>query len=554
MPKLSSIIAAAASLIARATRADILYVSPTGTNAGAGTSEAGAWRTLQYAADRARPGDTVTVLSGNYAGFDIRHGGTAASPITFLARPGATINQTIPGGRLDGINIENASYVTVDGFTLSGTGTNATSEAGIRVVGDGFDNANAFTRGVVLRNNKCDRWGVWGIFTAFTDDVLIENNECSRSYQQHGIYFSNSADRPTIRGNRVWGNAAAGIHMNGDVFTGDTSLPGVDGIITGAVVERNVIYGNGVGSAITPGGGAAINGDGLQSSVIRNNLLYDNHASGITLFRQDGGGPSSGNVVANNTAINASNGRYVLLMNNGAVGNTLMNNVFFNLNPNAVRGSISVTTDSTAGLKSDYNFLDPRFEIDDVGGKTFAQWRAATGNGDAHSLTITAAQMQALFRDYAANDYTLAASSAARDAGTKGLINGTFKPPPADDLAGLPRPMGVAHDVGAYEYRVLAADANYDGRVDRADFAIALSNYGATGDFRMGDFSGDGRISFVDLQIFELAFGEVLPADPAWGSAAASAGVPEPSAALGLGTAAVGALARRRRGDAPAAT
>ena len=39
-----------------------------------------------------------------------------------LAQSGAVINQTIPGGRKDGINIENASYITVSGFTLIGTG------------------------------------------------------------------------------------------------------------------------------------------------------------------------------------------------------------------------------------------------------------------------------------------------------------------------------------------------------------------------------------------------------------------------------------------------
>ena len=78
-----------------------------------------------------------------------------------------------------------------------------------------------------------------------TARILIENNECSRSVEQHGIYFSNSADRPVIRGNRVWGNASAGIHMNGDVDTGDTSLPGDDGIISGAPAMRTNFSGIG---------------------------------------------------------------------------------------------------------------------------------------------------------------------------------------------------------------------------------------------------------------------------------------------------------------------
>src|SRR3954469_2141539 len=94
--------------LAGISRAGTVYVSPTGANAGAGGAAA-PWKTLQYAADHVGPGDTVSVLPGSYAGFDIRHSGAAASRITFAAQPGATINQVIPGGRKDGINIENAS-------------------------------------------------------------------------------------------------------------------------------------------------------------------------------------------------------------------------------------------------------------------------------------------------------------------------------------------------------------------------------------------------------------------------------------------------------------
>jgi hypothetical protein len=532
------------SLFTAAAHAGSVYVSPSGNNANLGTA-ASPWKTLQYASDHVGPGDSVNVLAGNYAGFDIRHSGAAGNPISFLAQPGATINQTIPGGRLDGINIENASYITVSGFTLTGTSNTNTSEAGIRVVGDGFDNANSFSQGVIVQNNKCDQWGKWGIFTGFTNDIQILNNECSRSFQQHGIYFSNSADRPIIRGNIVWGNAAAGIHMNGDIDTGNTALPGVDGIITGAIVEKNIVFGNGVGSAITAGGGAAINADGVQNSIIRNNLLYDNHASGITLFREDGGGPSSGDVVANNTVINAANARYVLSISDGGVNNTLFNNIFYNLNTNAARGSISITNDAIPGFKSDYNFLDPRFEIDGADGKTLAQWKTATG-GDSHSVALNLTQMQALFKDYANNDYTLAATSAARDAGVAGLTNGLFYPAPVDDLSGNPRPMGSGIDVGAYEYRVLLGDANYDQTVDTADLKILLDNYGKAGDFKHGDFNGDGVVNFADFQILELSFGETL----ASGAALIPSSVPEPGALAALaGFCAVIAMRRRRSCD-----
>ena len=105
-----------------------------------------------------------------------------------------------------------------------------------------------------------DQNGVWGILTGFCDDLLIENNVASRSVEQHGIYVGNSGDRPGHPRQHVWGNNANGIHMNGDVSQGG------DGIISDALVEDNVIYDNGVG------GGSGINCDGVQDSLIRNNL------------------------------------------------------------------------------------------------------------------------------------------------------------------------------------------------------------------------------------------------------------------------------------------
>jgi MYXO-CTERM domain-containing protein len=255
----------------------------------------------------------------------------------------------------------------------------------------------------------------------------------------------------TAAGNNVvFGNAASGIHMNGDVNTGDTSVPGIDGVIRNAVVEGNIIRGNGGGSAFTAGGGSGINADGVQASAIRNNLLYDNHASGVSLFRQDGGGGSSGNAVVNNTIINAADSRWALNITGGSTGNTVFNNILYDLNTFSLRGAMTVSADSLSGLASNYNFVDPRFGIDEDP-RTLAQWRAQTGN-DLNSTALTQAQLQALFANYAGNDFTLAANSAAINAGVMGLLNGsTLVGAPPTDLLGTPRPQGGFYDVGAYE-------------------------------------------------------------------------------------------------------
>src|SRR5207248_11326975 len=164
-------------------------------------------------------------------------------------------------------------------------------------------------------------------------------------------------------------------HMNGDASLGGA------GVITGALVEGNVIHDNGAG------GGSGINGDGVQNSVIRNNLLYNNHASGISLYRIDGAAGSTNNVVANNTVVLASDARWALNIQNGSTGNAVFNNVLYD--NNTAHGTFDISSDSLPGFTSDYNAVMSRFTTD--GGNTvqsLAQWQANTGQ-DLHSVVAT---------------------------------------------------------------------------------------------------------------------------------------------------------------------
>ncbi len=388
-----------------------LYVATSGSDAADG-SAAHPWQSLQHAADVVNPGDTVIVHAGNYRGFYLDRDGTAAARIIFQADPGVTITQpnaTTP----DGINVEGADYITIDGFHVVGM-----PRTGIRAVTD---------HDVILRNNDLDQNGYWGILTGFSDDILIENNVASRSVNQHGIYVGNSGDRPTIRNNVIWGNNGCGIHMNGDASMGG------DGIISGALVEGNVIYDNGLG------GGSGINCDGVQNSIFRNNLIYDEHASGMSLYRIDGGGSATGNLIVNNTILVAADGRWALNIQDASTGNTVRNNILYN--NGSYRGSVSISTDSLAGFSSDYNVVMNRFTTDDGDSvQSLAQWQAATGQ-DLHSLVATPAQ---LFVNSAANDYHLSAASPAVDAGTSQFAPGV-------DFEGTLRPAGNGFDIGADE-------------------------------------------------------------------------------------------------------
>ncbi len=387
------------------------YVAPVGSDSANGLTPGTAWATLQKAADTVAAGDTVHVADGNYVGFDLRTPGTAADPIAFLA-DGANVRITADNDSTpDGINIEDSAYATVDGFIV-----NNRTRAGIRA---------AVSDHITIRNCSCGNNGRWGIFTGYVDDLLVENNETYGSVLEHGIYASNSADRPVIRGNHSHDNHANGIHMNGDA-----SLPG-DGTISNALVEDNIIHGNGAG------GGSGINMDGVINSVVRNNLLYDNHSSGISLYQIDGATGSTGNLVINNTIINASNSRWCINIKNGSTGITLRNNILYNDHP--THGVIAIDADSAPGFSSDYNSLMSRFSIDgDETVISFAAWQAE--GYDANSFLATPADHFV----NPASDFHLLNSSPAIDTGTS--INA-----PGNDIEGGGRPVGSGYDIGAYE-------------------------------------------------------------------------------------------------------
>lgn len=502
--RLQGIALAVGCLFAANVSATEFFVDPAGNDGASGLVGA-PWLTLQHAADTVGPGDRVVVRTGNYVGFQLTTSGATGSPIEFAAEPGVLIYQR-NAATPDGINLEGASHVLIDGFTVANM-----PRAGVRAVGDEIEHSQFVT----VRNV----WAVdnfrWGIFTGFVDDLLIEYNESSGATDEHGIYVSNSGDRPVIRFNEIWGNNANGIHMNGDASLGG------DGIISDAVVSGNVIYDNGVG------GGSGINMDGVVNSRIENNLIFDTHASGISLYQIDGGAPSTGNVVVNNTVHVADDGRWALNIQNASTGNTVLNNIL--LNEETSHGTIDISASSLSGLVSDYNVVKSRFTAD--GGNTsmtLAQWQAFTG-GDSHSLIGTP---EALFYDWMNGDYDLLPTASARDAGTSTQA-------PLIDLEGRPRPVGEGFDIGAIEFSTLSADFDTDGDVDDDDLTRWEASY-AVDD--LADADDDSDSDGDDFLAWQRQYTGTLD------SVAAAEVVPEPaSLTSALAAIACGIFASQRR-------
>jgi hypothetical protein len=390
-----------------------LFVGPAGSDLNPGTLAA-PLRQIRKAIAVSAPGDTVLLLDGSYLGFDLDGmAGTALAPFTIRALgQAATVTATADrSDNRDTIHVSFSSWVVLDGLRAFGA-----NRAAVRI--DQSDH-------VTVRNGVYGDNATWGIFTDFADDLVLENNECYGSVTQHGIYVSNSGDRPLLRGNRSHDNHGGGIQLNADLSQGG------DGIITGALLENNVIWNNGTG------GGAAINLDGVQSSTVRNNLLYGNHASGIANFMIDGAAGPSGMLIANNTIDMAADGRWAILVKSAAGANVLRNNILVNRNP-ARGGIVYGDANDVSKTDSDYNVLDA-VSPDDSTRVLLASWQAL--GHETHSLS---ASIGALFRNASVADYHLASASPALDHGQ------TLAGVPLD-LEGTARPGGTAFDIGAFE-------------------------------------------------------------------------------------------------------
>jgi parallel beta-helix repeat protein len=399
------------------------YVAPMGSDSSPGTSAA-PWATLQHAVDSIQPGDSIEVESGTYQGCRIGNSGIAAAPCTLEAAAGASVVINAPGPANkhgSDIEVENfdgtVSYWNIKGLEVTGAPTNAGID--IRV-----------TTYITVQNCYCHENNNWGIFLAFSDHPTITGNHCSYSKLQHGIYDSNSGDYAIVTNNECDHNADCGIEFNGDASQGGK------GYMVGNLIAGNIIHDNG---AV---GGAGLNFDGLVSSTVENNLLYNNHAGGIALYKQDAAVGSHDDVIVNNTIVTPAGSRWAVNINSGSTNDVLYNNII--AQQDAVHGCIVIDSSSLSGFKSDYNLFSGHVTFSKTGGRksvSLAQWRS--GGQDLHSQTAT---LDALFVNYTANDYHLSSTSPAIDAGTS-------TDAPSTDLDGLSRPWGNGFDIGCYEYQ-----------------------------------------------------------------------------------------------------
>ncbi len=343
------------------------FVSAGGSDSAAGGSSA-PWATLQKAADQVQAGDVVQVAAGDYSGFQLSASGTASDPITFNFAPGAVIDGT-PGTNNGEIDLSGCSYVTINGADVEGSNG---ARAGIWAGGEAYNNVN----GILIENSTCNDCADWGFLGGFMNNSELLDDTFSNTQVQHGAYIGNSSNDDTVQGCTFFGNYACGFECNEDATQGG---PGYGG---GLVIDGNTFYDNAAGA------GASINFDGVQDSIIENNVIYDAQRNGIALYQINGALPSTGNIIVNNTIdVNSTgdSGYAAIALLDGAADTSIYNNIL-----SSAEDSLSIDAASQIGLSCDYNIfgasgIDPTGESY-ANNISLSDWQAM--GFDTHSLYV----------------------------------------------------------------------------------------------------------------------------------------------------------------------
>jgi Right handed beta helix region/Protein of unknown function (DUF1565) len=250
------------------------FVSPSGSDRGPGT-RARPWRTIGHAATRARPGYTVHVAPGRYAGpLTIARGGTEARPVRFVSDRRWRARIAAVGSEAITVVVIRADHVILRGFDVTGRGGPGTAGIGVEgshdaVVGNrvrgvaapctgnggagivvgggqnGYGNRGGRIDGNLVedigpaaRDGTCRL--VHGIYAA-VPGVTIVNNIVSRAAGD-GITSWHAARTLTIVNNLSTTNGGAGI-LVGSGDSGATSAGHTDTLVSNNIVYRNALNG-----------------------------------------------------------------------------------------------------------------------------------------------------------------------------------------------------------------------------------------------------------------------------------------------------------------------
>jgi parallel beta-helix repeat protein len=345
------------------------YVGGPGcSNSGPGT-QSEPFCTISAAAAVATAGQTVLVSSGTY-NEDVTpaNSGTAGSPITYQAAPGATVTVT---GSTSGFTISGLSYITISGFTVTGTsyvGIYVWNSTGITVTGNTVTYSGQPAQGA--------NW--YGIWVGGTSNSTISGNT-TQNNTDSGIYLTQGSTGVTVTGNESSANATGW----------EREASGIKVISPGNTIIKNVVHNNeDTGIQFYPGG---------NNNLAADNLSYDNE--GITTVQLSGcTHPTTGNT---SDCFTGNHGIDDLdVTGNQITGNTVYGNLSSGINLEGLPSGTNsgVTIENNISVDNAINCPDGN------GGVTECPYTKGDIRVDATSETGTVLDRDVLWQDSYAVD------------------------------------------------------------------------------------------------------------------------------------------------------
>jgi PKD repeat protein len=403
--------------------------APSCSNSGPGTP-AQPFCTISAAAAQAGPGQTVQVAGGTYTeDVKVSVSGTPGAPITFTAAPGAAVTLT---GKADGFTLTNASWITVDGFAVTGTtsyGINVTGGSHVTISNNHVTSSGQPVQGMIAAGIRLS-----GVTTS-----LVSGNDSDHN-SDYGIMLVGGSTGVEVRGNttyansRVYARATAGIRIYQS---------------PGNIVDRNITHDNqDSGIECYPG---------ANNTLVYDNVSYNNGDHGIDNLT------ATGEVIVGNTVYN--NVTAGINVEGGSTGATVADNISVDNGIGSPRthSDIRIEHGSTAGTTVDYDLVhlstaDTLLIWDSVSYKTLGAFQAASGQ-EAHGIDA-----DPRWRAPGGGDFHLTAGSPAIDSGDSGVTG-----EPDTDVDGNPRvdDPGTTNtgagpraynDRGAYEFQGATPD------------------------------------------------------------------------------------------------
>ncbi len=257
----------------------VYYVSTRGSNSKSGTSKSNAWKTITYAASKARAGDVVYIKAGNYGKeyINMKYSGTTSKPIKFIGYKSSPEDINKMYYKRGGGSLKSGEMPLLNGVNKE--------KAAIRILGSKY---------IIIKNLQITKYdeGIDGnsssAFNVF-DNILVK--DVGNSSAGYGIILNNLAGSNKILNTtiinatnsliRIYGDHNLIDNFKGYCDYGPNNGPATDyyvsiykgshNIITNSYIER-------VGNIAHTGHGISVKASGRKSEF---NLIQNSQVKNI---------------------------------------------------------------------------------------------------------------------------------------------------------------------------------------------------------------------------------------------------------------------------------